>query len=82
MEKNPCVELQCGHYFHRHCVADSILQKEECPVCRSEHFNRIKVFCEKCFEWYYEDSLLDVATSLPEKKPICATCKKEQERKY
>jgi hypothetical protein len=38
----------CGHKFHLMCLKEWINKNPDCPLCKSKHFNDVKVYCVRC----------------------------------
>jgi hypothetical protein len=39
IEKNDCIYLRCGHYFHNSCINDWIKEKANCPICKENIYH-------------------------------------------
>lgn len=39
---------KCGHSFHGECLGNWFDRNAKCPLCLSESFNPIVLFCKNC----------------------------------
>jgi hypothetical protein len=71
--KDPSIQLQCGHAFHRLCVVLALEGSQECSICRAIDFGRTHIYCEKCFTWYHQSDLTNVKERLKSIQ-LCPQC--------
>jgi hypothetical protein len=53
LQEAPTSQLDCSHCYHLQCIGEWFKKRANCPCCRKEGIEEVKIYCEVCREKAY-----------------------------